>query len=274
MTELRRALALAGITTLTVVTAATTLFSLGGCRTSEQSRRGIAASRAVPNSQLDRQIDSLRMIERKLVEVIDSMTSLAETDQDRIKALESDVQMLRSRIEGTPIAQPPPDARPESDQGLTAPRAPRSPQTSTIVPVPDESSAAPAPRTADVTERYNAALRLFQRNNFDAALDAFQKLEQDDPRGTFASNYKYWQGECYYAMKQYDKALKQFRGVQSEYPRSSKSAASEFKIGESYERLDRPSAARAAYERLLADYPNSEFRARALARIRALPSEQ
>jgi tol-pal system protein YbgF len=275
MTLLRRALVLAGIITLTASTAGITLFTLSGCRTSEQSRRGIAASRAVPNSQLDRQIDSLRMIQAKLVEVIDSMTSLAETDQDRIKALEADVAMLRSRIEGTALPEPPPDAR--SERGLTAPPPPRSRPQNFELPTqtpPAERPAESAPRSVDVTERYNAALRLFQQNNFDAALDAFQKLEQDDPRGTFAGNYKYWEGECYYAQKQYDKALKQFRGVQSDYPRSPKAAASEFKIGECYERLDRPSAARAAYERLIADYPTSEFRARALARIRALPSEQ
>jgi TolA-binding protein len=274
MTLLRRALVLAGIILLTAGTSGITLISLSGCRTSEQSRRGIAASRAVPNSTLDRQIDSLRMVQVKLVEVIDSMASLAESDQERIHALETDLAMLRSRIEGTHLPEPPPDARPE--RSYTAP-PPATAQTSVIAPPAEptpEAEAAPAPPSIDMTDRYNATLRLFQQNNFDAALDGFQKLERDDPNGKYASNYKYWEGECYYALKQYDQALKAFRGVQAEYPKSTKAAASEFKIGECYERLDRPTAAKAAYERLIADNPNSEFRARALARIRALPSEQ
>ena len=48
----RRALVLAGISTVAVLTAVLSIATLSGCRTSEQSRRGIAASRAAQGSPL------------------------------------------------------------------------------------------------------------------------------------------------------------------------------------------------------------------------------
>src|ERR1043165_435981 len=153
MTFFKRALVLAGIITLTASTAGITIFSLSGCRTSEQSRRGIAASRAVPNSQLDRQLDSLKMVQAKLVEVIDSMTNLVEGDQDRIKALEADLAMLRSRIEGPSLPEPPPDSRREykaPSRGFTA--RPPQPNSNGEVdvytpPAAPNTQALPPPRT-------------------------------------------------------------------------------------------------------------------------------
>src|SRR5579862_5397060 len=103
MTRTERTLVLTGITVLT-----SGLFAgLTGCRTSQESRRGVAASRAQAGSPLAQQLDSMRMVQEKLVEVIDSLTALASADRDRIHSLETDLSMVRSRIEGTPLPVPP-----------------------------------------------------------------------------------------------------------------------------------------------------------------------
>lgn len=236
------------------------LVVMGGCRPSRQqeTRRASAASQAAVarngggTPALSQQVDSLLMIEQKLTEVIDSMTNLVGADHERIRALEEQLRALQSAGgQGTPL--PPSD--PSGDP----------PGVSYVAPPP-------LPRTAPATlqERYNNALGLFHDNNFSEALAAFQSLDRDDPHGAFASNYQYWEGECYYGEHRYNDALQTFGRMMERYPNSPKAAAAEFKLGECYERLDVPKSARNAYERVIADYPNSEFRSRAQARLKLL----
>ncbi len=268
MTFTTRTFVFAGI----ILFIAGSLTGLTGCRTAQESRRGLPASRTQPGSPLAHQLDSMGMIEAKLVEVIDSLSMLAEMDRDRIRALEADLAMLRSRIEGTPLPEPPegessrlrgstpPPVPPERIYTAPPPATPPSPGA--LPPVASEASGA--------LEKYQSVLRLYNAKEYSAALAAFVSLESDDPHSVYAGNYKYWEGECYYALKEYDRALRRFQNVIDEYPRSTKAPASEFKIAECYERLNRPGSARTAYERLLADYPNSEYRTRASARLNAL----
>jgi TolA-binding protein len=82
-----------------------------GCRTAQQqSRRGQTASAANGNGRggtlSPASRDSLLLIEEKLTEVIDSLASLVATDHQRLRSLEQEVQMLRSRM-GIPPSDPP-----------------------------------------------------------------------------------------------------------------------------------------------------------------------
>jgi len=234
---------------------AISLAAFGGCRTSQQARRGSAANAARNGGAngatptLSRQVDSLLMIEQKLSEVIDSMTSLVGADHERIRALEEQLRALQSAGygQGTPL---PPNDPPGESYGAPPPPPMTAPST--------------------LQERYNSALGLFNDNNFSAALSAFEALARDDPNGAFASNYKYWEGECYYGERHYNQALQTFGRMLEQYPNSQKAAAAEFKLGECYERLNITRSARNAYERVIADYPSSEFRDRAMARLSAL----
>lgn len=238
------------------------LVALGGCRTSRQQETRRASAAAARNGggtpgtggtpALQVQVDSLLMIEEKLTEVIDSMTNLVGADHERIRALEEQLRALQSAGgQGTPLPPADPSGDPPGESYIAPP---------------------PLPRTAPATlqERYNNALGLFHDNNFSEALAAFQSLDREDPHGAFASNYQYWEGECYYGEHKYNEALQTFGRMMERNPNSPKAAAAEFKLGECYERLNIPRSARNAYERVIADYPNSEFRSRAQARLKLL----
>lgn len=186
------------------------------------------------------------MVEKKLVEVIDSMTSLVEADHAKIRTLEEEVQQLQN------AAVPVPPVNSE-DRGSGV-----------------QEHYAPAPPTFQ--ERYTRALAEFNNNDIEGALTEFQSLEEEDANGSYAGHYKYWEGECYYAEKHYKDALKAFGTVLDQYPNSVKAAAAEFKTGECYEKMKLTASARAAYEQLIVDYPNSEYRPRAEARLKALKS--
>jgi tol-pal system protein YbgF len=211
-------------------------------------------------------MDSLLMIEQKLTEVIDSMSSLIDADHTRIRTLEQQVHALQNQSTTAPLPVPPQAPSNPNNSYLTAP--PPS------IPPPAPQSPPPSlPSSNDgnsFQQRYTDALGLYNDNNFEAALDAFKSLENDDPNGAYASNYKYWEAECYFSEKRYNKALETFGIVLNKFPNSTKVAATLYKTGECYERLRDTQNARAAYERVLADYPSSEYHTRALARLKAM----
>lgn len=229
------------------------LAALSSCRTSQQESRRATASRAANGTPaVTRQMDSLLLIEQKLIEVIDSMAGLVDADHSRIRTLEAEVRALQSG--GMPASAPLPPANSYPSNGADPPSAPANTSTAPL----------------SFQDRYTIALQFFNDENYESALDQFQSLEKDDPAGPYASNYKYWEGECYFGEKRYNQALQTFGKVLEQYPSSSKAAAAEFKTGECYERMKIPASARMAYERVLADYPNSEYRARAQSRLKAL----
>ena len=247
------------------------------CRTSRQESRRPSAkpiSQAGSQTTLSRQMDSLLIIEEKLLDVIDSMTGLVNADHSRIRALEREVRELSQANEAPPPADvtplPPSDSPYDTPSGL-APPPPSMPEPMTapaIIPPPPAISGTTA--SSAFQARYSSALREYNENNFESALAEFQSLERDDPDGAYSGNYKYWEGECYYAEKRYNMALQTFGTTLSQFPNSTKAAAAQFKIGECYEKLNVSSSARAAYERVIADYPSSEYKARAQARLNAL----
>ncbi len=222
-----------------------------GCRTSQQARR-TAAERGNAGrggaSPASAQVDSLLMIQEKLIEVIDSMTTLVSADHSRIRVLEQQVRAL------------------ESGMGSAFPPEPASDPEDEVTSPPPVSVTAPS----NASDQYAAALRRFWAHDYSSALAAFQSLEVSDPNGALAGNYRYWQGECYFGEGEYGRALKIFESMQSEYPNSPKAPAAAYMRGQCYERSGDNASARAAYERVIADYPNSDFSDRARARLKAL----
>jgi tol-pal system protein YbgF len=285
--------------TLTVTGLLLLSLSVVSCRTSQQRGGASRAQQGAAGNSANSRIDSLLLVEQKLVEVIDSMANLVEADHDRIQRLESELSQLRMQMQRPPIIpqsapapQPPPPLMPQANptpqpppaslhQGTPVPQPPpvirlqemAPPPAPPGQPPPMPPPVVPQPSVMGPTtfaDRYEAALDRFHHNDFASALAEFQRLAVEDPNGALASNYLYWQGESFYALRRYNEALQAFGAVLNQYPRSTKAAASQFKIAECYERLNLKPSARDAYQRVLDDYPNSELRSRAESRLKAL----
>jgi len=262
---------------------------LASCRTSQQTRaRGAANQRGAQAGA--KQMDSLVMVQDKLLTIIDTMASVVAQDRARIRTLEIEIAKLKSMIErqnigvsipppappvNTPMqnynAPPPQENNNNTNNNYTAPQEQNSkpsqlgisPQSAPMEPLHQPVSYPP-------NEKYSAALKLFNDGRYMDALTSFDELSRVDASSQYAPNYLYWKGESLYALGQYDEAIRTFHDVLTKYPESSKADDSEFKIGASYEKLGDRRNARSAYERLTLSYPQSEYRARAEARLNKL----
>ncbi len=198
-------------------------------------------------------MDSLLLVQQKLVTVIDTMSDIMISQQTRIRNLEAEVARLRSLMET------------QSLSGGTGMGGGYYTQPTPTVSAPPQSAPMPA-----ATESYSSALRLFNDGRYEEALAAFDALAHNEPTSPYAPNFMYWRGESLYALGSYDDAITSFEGVLSRYPSSSKADDAQFKIGASLEKLRKGANARSAYEQLLANFPDSEYASRARSRIARL----
>jgi len=241
-----------------------------GCRPSQQTRRNAANSRANAGSQATgKQMDSLYMVQNKLLTIIDTMSNIVAQDRSRIRELELEVAKLKSQLEQQRMngIVPPPSpalnytAPPPSVQPL-APQSQAEPE-----PQPEPKS---QPVSYPPNDQYSAALKSFNDGKYMDALTSFDGLTRSDPSSPYAPNFLYWKGESLYALGQYDEAIRTFHDVLNKFPSSAKADDAEFKIGASYEKLGDRTNAKSAYERLILSFPESEYKARAEARLNRL----
>ena len=241
---------------------------VGGCRTSKQTRRTDDKSVRNTNSAAStqsRSVDSLYMVQNKLLTIIDTMSNILIQDRTRIRDLEIEIAKLKSLID-----QP----RMQSGRSFTAP-APIAPTQNYSTPAPPqiaETTPPPAPQTPSwpPNDKYSAALKSFNDGRYMDALTSFDELTRSDPNSQYAANFWYWKGESLYALGQYDEAIRTFHDVLDKYPQSNKADDAEFKIGASYEKLGDKINAKSAYERLVLSFPESEYKVRAEARLNKL----
>ena len=68
---------------------------------------------------------------------------------------------------------------------------------------------------------------------------------------------QYWEGECYYSLKDFNKAIAAFEKVISKYPRSEKIAGAKLKIGLSYVNERNPAKAKEYLHQVIKEYPGT-----------------
>ncbi len=78
---------------------------------------------------------------------------------------------------------------------------------------------------------YQAAYRLVQNKDYDAALAAFKAMIQNAPQGKYAPNAQYWLGEIYLVKGSLDQASESFNVVYRQHPQHPKAADSLLKLG-------------------------------------------
>ncbi len=124
--------------------------------------------------------------------------------------------------------------------------------------------AAPAPVLPDgsVMERYNFALSLLRKSEFDRAEQAFSAFLVAHPDHDLAANAQYWLGETYYVRSQFDAAAAAFLQGIKQYPASSKAPDTLLKLGITLRELGQPAEACNTWNELLRSFPDVDSRIR------------
>ncbi len=110
----------------------------------------------------------------------------------------------------------------------------------------------------DYDRTFNAYKSATTKIDFEAAAWQFQALAERDDAGQLKVNALYWQGECWYDIKEYAKALNCFDRVLL-FPNSSKEEGARYKVAVCYVRLGWNDAAEWELSRFMRDFPQSEL---------------
>ncbi len=110
----------------------------------------------------------------------------------------------------------------------------------------------------DFVARYQQGRNQFERFQYQAAIETFQKLLADFPNHPMTDNCQYWIGECYFGMKQFQQAIIEFQKVFS-YSETNKHDDAQLMIAISYLRLGQTEKAQKEFELFLKNYSTSEY---------------
>jgi tol-pal system protein YbgF len=214
-----------------------------------------------------------RVLEEKDMEIKSQSAGL----QARLDKMSSDIQMLGGKIDETAYALNqrinameeaekrkevrPPSGAPDADPG-TRPTMPTPTR-------PGPSAGTQPDRNAlSDEELYNFAKEAFDKSDFEAARDGFQKLVKNYPRSKWADSAQFWVGESYFRQKWYEKAILEYQSVIEKYPKGNKVKAALLKQGLSFMELGDKANGRLILQELVQKYPNSEEARTAKQRLR------
>jgi len=104
---------------------------------------------------------------------------------------------------------------------------------------------------------YASAKRLFDKGDYDNALDQFQEFIRKYPGSENADNAQFWIGEIYYHQKWYEKAIVEYQKVIEKYPNGNKVAGALLKQGFAFLKLKQKTNARLILTELITKFPHS-----------------
>lgn len=130
--------------------------------------------------------------------------------------------------------------------------------TSSGTPVISNTTETPPPDpNADPQTIFDAGVRLFKQNSFDAAQDRFETLLKNYPNHKLAESAQFWLGETLYADRKYEEAILAYNQLIKRYPNSKSLLPAQLKQGMSFAELGDTQAAKILFNKIISASPNS-----------------
>lgn len=167
---------------------------------------------------------------------IGKLTLQVEALEGRLQQQEQELGRLRQGTTGTPAS--------ELTSSLSYTTAPSNSQPQR------QGDGSP-------TEVYLRAFGDYASGRYQAAISGFENFLQRFPNNAYASNARYWLGDCYFSQQEYPTAILEFQKVLNDYPRAAKSPDALLKIATSQLHLGRTDEARQTVGRLDQQFPKS-----------------
>ena len=146
-------------------------------------------------------------------------------------------------------------------------------QPGAVPMTPGSEMTVPATPAGDPMETYQAALRDYQRGNYDLAIEGFEEFLQANPRSELADNAAYWIGESLFSQKKYRDAIEQFDSVVNNYPKSDKVPGALLKKGYAYINVGEKAQGVVQLQYVLHEHPKSQEASLARQKLRQLGIE-
>lgn len=109
-----------------------------------------------------------------------------------------------------------------------------------------------------VEDAYKDAYETYQRGDYAAAREKFQRYLDVHPAAKYSENALYWIGESFYSEKNYEKAIVLYDDVVKKYPDGGKAPAALLKQGMAFSALGDRKNANAIFKKVVERYPKSE----------------
>lgn len=106
-------------------------------------------------------------------------------------------------------------------------------------------------------DSYDAAFILARRENYNEAIEAFNKYLINCPQHESVENAHYWIGECYYSLEKYVDASDKFNFLINNFKNSVNLSRAIYKLARCNQELGKTDTARNLFNRLINEFPET-----------------
>lgn len=214
----------------------------------EQYDKELRSKTAGQNATIDQLQEEIRTLKGKLEETdyllkqkINAFAELSERREIKLESIDKTTSLNKDRIE-------------RLEQYLNFESTAHTQKGKPVSNIPPGKQA-----KHKLTENgvYTSAKQAYDKGDFNAAREGFQKLLKEFPKSDNADNAQFWIGEIYYREKWYEKAILEYQTVIEKYPKGNKVTASLLKQGFAFYNLGDKSNARLILSELIKKYPKS-----------------
>jgi tol-pal system protein YbgF len=194
-------------------------------------------------------VTAMRREQTEMMALLLELRTRLDSQSEAVSALKADtnleLQELSDKIDALIAGQ--------QDQSSRSDRPRSSPDPT---PARPETSAA-GTSSASVQASYDGAKRDFSRGNYQLAINGFDEVLQQDPKGSLADDAQYWKGEAYYSLGQLDRAIQELLRVRDVFPKSNLVCGATYKVGLAFMRKEDAATARRYFDTVIRECPNS-----------------
>lgn len=196
--------------------------------------------------RMDRQVGT----SESTTTLMDLERSIAELEFIMENQLQVDLE--QARAENGSVTSP--TAAPvETSEVAPAPEAAVA-ETTTTTPAPTPP---PSPDTDPAKALYDKAYALYKEGQYEKARSYWAEFTDTFKGHPFTPSAVFWQGQCYYKLKDYARAAILFEDVIEKHKKSSKYKTALLKAGYSWNYLGKPELAKMRMDEIVKNYPKS-----------------
>ncbi len=245
---------------------------VGGCATQadlqqvQSDRRTTLTQVANTNASIESLRQEVQRVQGAVQELDHRLSRVSKqgtVTAPQLRKIEERLATLEGRLRSV-------ERRPEYGLGEPAVPSPRT-QTSTpslpfavppvgvppgTLPLPPAASVASATDTPECQDLYRGAVRLFQGQKYNPAIQEFRTFQRRCPDSKMADDAQYWIGESHYVQRDYNRAILEFNDVLS-YRRGDRIAAALLRQAQAFHAIGDKTDARLILQKLVSDYPSA-----------------